>query len=118
MSDQPDTNAELTGDRLLTVVSALANPHRLRILALLARQGRTHVSQLARDARMSRTLLYLHLQRLEAGGLVRGELELSRTDGRALKYFEVVPFDLRLTPELVEAAVETLSLPATREEET
>ena len=36
------------GDQLLDVLAALANPHRLRILAVL-HGGTTHVSQLARD---------------------------------------------------------------------
>ncbi|MPZ99137.1 MAG: helix-turn-helix domain-containing protein [Dehalococcoidia bacterium] len=117
MSEDHDRAPVLTGDDLLLALNALASPHRLRILALLRRQGRTHVSQLARDAGMSRTLLYLHLQRLEAGGLVRGELELSTADGRALKFYEVVSFDLRLTPDFINTAVATLSPPAAKKEE-
>jgi predicted transcriptional regulator len=39
----------------------------------------------------------MHLDRLEKAGLVSGSLELS-DDGKAMKYFELVPFDLRVTP--------------------
>ena len=103
----------VTGDELLRMVAALANPHRLRIVAALA-EGRNYVSQLARDLGMSRPLLHLHLQRLEAAGLVKGHLELSE-DGKAMKYFEVTPFALELSPHLIAEAVKTLSNEAAQE---
>jgi predicted transcriptional regulator len=58
------------------------------------------VSQLARDVGISRPLVHVHLQRLEAAGLVTGHLELSG-EGKAMKFFEVNPFALNLTPETV-----------------
>jgi DNA-binding transcriptional ArsR family regulator len=96
-----------TGDRLLAALSALASPHRLRIVAALA-GGRNYVSQLARDLGMNRPLLHMHLRRLEAAGLIVGTLELS-TDGKAMKYFEAAPFALTVTPASVRAAVATLT---------
>jgi DNA-binding PadR family transcriptional regulator len=53
---------------------------------------------------MSRPLLYMHLDRLEKAELVSGHLELS-DDGKAMKYFELVPFELRVTPETVISAL-------------
>jgi predicted transcriptional regulator len=53
-------------------------------------------------------LLYLHLQRLEAAGLVTGTLELS-AEGKAMKYFEVAPFLLQLTPAAIVDAIGTLT---------
>lgn len=100
-------NEPLNGDDVLKALSALANPHRLRVIAALA-GGRNYVSQLARELGMSRPLLHLHLQRLEAAGLVEGTLELSE-DGKAMKYFEVAPFSILLTPQRIAEAVETLS---------
>ena len=96
-----------TGDELLQVLSALANRHRLRVLAALSSE-RNYVSQLARDVGMSRPLLHMHLQRLEAAGLVTGTLELS-ADGKAMKYFEVTPWVLHLTPDRIVEAVRTLT---------
>jgi DNA-binding transcriptional ArsR family regulator len=96
-----------TGDELVRAMAALANPHRVRILAALA-GGRIHVSRLAREVRLSRPLVHMHLQRLEAAGLVTGHLELSE-EGKAMKFFEVTPFDLHLTPEAVAAAATTLT---------
>jgi predicted transcriptional regulator len=98
----------LTGDRLLAALSALANPHRLRIVAALTKGGRNYVSQLAREVGISRPLLHLHLQKLEEAGLVTSKLELS-SDGKALNYFEVAKFDLELTPAAIAQAARTLT---------
>lgn len=97
----------MTGDELVEVLAALANPVRLRIVARLA-DGRQYVSQLAREIGISRPLLHMHLQKLEAAGLVAGTLELSG-DGKAMKYFEVTGFDVRLTAADIAAATATLS---------
>jgi len=96
------------GDQLLLMLAALANPHRLRIIAALAAGGRNYVSQLARDLGISRPLLHLHLQRLEEAGLVAGRLELS-PDGKALNYFEVTRFDVELTPAAIATAAPSLT---------
>lgn len=96
------------GDALLAALSALANPHRLRIIAALASGGRNYVSQLAREIGISRPLLHLHLQKLEGAGLVTSRLELS-DDGKALNYFEVSAFALDLTPAAIAAAAASLT---------
>ncbi len=84
-------------------LTAVASPQRFRILAELATEP-THVSELARRVGMSRALLYMHLQRLEEVGLLVGRFELSE-DGKALKIFEVVPFEIIVTPESIRTAV-------------
>ncbi|WP_301128121.1 ArsR/SmtB family transcription factor [Streptomyces cacaoi] len=96
-----------TGDELLKALAALGNPHRMRIVAAL-HEGRNYVSRLAREIGMSRPLLHMHLQRLEAAGLVVGSLELS-DNGKAMKFYEVAPFALTLTPQVVARAAETLT---------
>jgi DNA-binding transcriptional ArsR family regulator len=85
------------------VLTAVANPVRLRIVAELA-GGRVHVSELARRLGISRPLLYMHLDRLEKAGLVDGQLELSE-DGKAMKFFALVPFELRLNAAEITDAV-------------
>jgi DNA-binding transcriptional ArsR family regulator len=82
--------SELSGDRLVEVLAALASPHRLRVLGI------------------SRALLQVHLKKLEKAGLVVSHLELSE-DGKALKYYEAAPFSLHLTPAMVALAATTLS---------
>lgn len=95
-----------TGDALVQTMATLANPHRLRVIAALTK-GRNYVSQLARDLGISRPLLQVHLRRLEAVGLVSSMLELSE-DGKAMKFYEVNPFELRLTPATIAALASTL----------
>ncbi|MBB2923104.1 winged helix-turn-helix domain-containing protein [Cellulomonas cellasea] len=97
-----------TGDELVAVLSALANPIRLRVLATLTTSGRDYVSHLAREIGISRPLLHMHLQRLEAVGLVVGSLELS-PDGKAMKFFEVADFALTLTPATLAQAASSLT---------
>ncbi|MEQ4301489.1 ArsR family transcriptional regulator [Plantactinospora sp. B6F1] len=99
---------EHPGDELVRVLATLANPHRLRVVAALSRH-RNYVSQLARELNISRALLQVHLRRLEAAGLVSASLELSK-EGKAMKFYEVEPFLVRLTPETIATAVQTLTM--------
>ena len=98
---------EKSGDDMVEVLAALANPHRLRMLGLL-QAGRNYVSQIARDVGLSRPLVHMHLQKLEAAGLIAGSLEVS-DDGKAMKYFEVTPFSIRLTPRSVAAIAASIT---------
>ena len=95
------------GDALLRALATLANPHRLRIVATLAAE-RNYVSRLARDLGISRALLQVHLRKLEAAGLVSASVEVS-ADGKAMKFYEVAPFALHLTPDTIRIAAQTLS---------
>jgi DNA-binding transcriptional ArsR family regulator len=95
------------GKDLIAKLGALASPQRLRIVAALASGGRNYVSQLAREVGISRPLLHLHLQKLEEAGLVTSRLELSAT-GKALNYFELVAFELAITPAAIVAAAQHL----------
>ncbi|KMM75343.1 ArsR family transcriptional regulator [Xanthomonas sp. NCPPB 1128] len=98
----------MTGDQLLAMLSALDNPHRLRIIAALQTGGRNYISRLARDVGISRPLLHLHLNKLEAAGLVTSQLELSH-DGKALNYFELSAFRLELSPSVIADAATSLT---------
>lgn len=92
----------LSGQGLLEALSALANPHRLQIITALVNET-NYVSQLAREIGISRPLLIMHLKKLEDAGLVKSRLELSG-DGKAMRYYEVVNFNIQLTPELISNA--------------
>lgn len=94
----------MTSEELLTIVAAVGHAQRLRIIAALV-DGRVHVSELARRLQLSRPLLYMHLARLEAASIVAGSLELSE-DGKAMKYYELVPFDIHLTIDTIIAAID------------
>jgi DNA-binding transcriptional ArsR family regulator len=103
------SNSLTEGDQLLVTLAALANPHRMRVVAALAGGGRNYVSQLAREMGINRSLLHLHLQRLQDAGLVASKLELS-PDGKALNFFEVTEFAFHLTPAAVANAARTLTV--------
>lgn len=91
--------------QLVAQLAALGGPHRLSVLSLLHKEGRLHVSEIARRMGMSRALLYMHLTKLEEAGFVSGQLELA-PDGKSMKYFEVVPFELVLNADNISKIVE------------
>jgi predicted transcriptional regulator len=95
-----------SGDELLQVLQALANPHRLRVLEVLV-EGRNYVSQIARELHITRALLQIHLRKLEQAGLVSSVLELSE-DGKSMKFYDVKPFSWTLTPKVIATAAATL----------
>ena len=97
-----------SGDALVTTLATLASPHRMRVLAALAGE-RNYVSSLARSLGISRALLQVHLRKLENAGLVTSSLEVS-PDGKAMKFYEVTPFEFHLTPATIAEAARTLSL--------
>lgn len=100
--------AALNTEELLARLGAVGHAQRLRIIAELYRSAqdgdRLHVSELARRLGLSRALLYMHLERLETAGMVAGQLELS-DDGKAMKYFELMPFALKLDAETIAETV-------------
>jgi predicted transcriptional regulator len=96
-----------TGDQLLQMLNALANPHRLRILSAL-RERESYVSELARELGIGRPLLHMHLQTLEKAGLVVGRHEVSE-DGKALRFYTVADFDEHLTPQRISRAAKTIT---------
>ena len=98
--------ATMTGDELLRVLGTLANPHRLRVVAALVEE-RNYVSRLARQLGISRALLQVHLRKLEAAGLVSSVIEVS-DDGKAMKFYEVAPFAIQLTPKTIMDAAQSL----------
>ena len=102
------TATQPSGDELVAMLAALSNPLRVRIIAKLAVE-RDYVSHLAREIGISRPLLHMHLQRLEAVGLIVGSLELS-DDGKAMKYYSVADFALTITPAALAAAADTLTI--------
>jgi predicted transcriptional regulator len=94
-----------TSSSLLGILSALASPYRLQIIAAL-NTDTNYVSQLAREIGISRPLLIMHLKRLEDAKLVTSKLELSE-DGKAMRYYEVAEFDFHITPEFISKSQST-----------
>lgn len=95
LTSEREGTRRLATEELLVTLTAIAHPLRLRIVAELT-HGRVHVSELARRLGMSRPLLYMHLDKLAKAEMVTVHLELTE-DGKAMKYFELAPFELRVT---------------------
>lgn len=95
------------GDELLLVLEALSNPHRLKIISVLA-EDKQYVSQLARVLGISRPLLYLHLQKLEEANLVSSDMEILDS-GKAAKYYTLNAFHFNLNAEIITSLVPTLT---------
>lgn len=102
-----------SGDDLLKVLEALSNPYRLKIIATLHSEQK-YVSQLARELGISRPLLYLHLQKLEDAELISGHHEISDS-GKAMKYYELNSFEIKLNEELIAQAASSLTTKARKE---
>lgn len=83
----------------IKLFDALSHPMRIKIVGILAEE-RQYVSELARIINISRPLLYMHLKKLEAAGIIKGHHEISDS-GKATKYFELKQFDIHLTPEIL-----------------
>lgn len=98
---------EPTGDELIQLLATLANPHRFRVVAALVGR-RNYVSQLARELDISRSLLQVHLRRLESAGLISATTEVSE-EGKAMRFYHVNPFTVQLTPDVIAAAAPTLT---------
>jgi ArsR family transcriptional regulator len=103
---------QLNGDQFLKVLEALSNPYRLKILAVLYKE-RQYVSKLARQLGISRPLLYLHLQKLEDAELIKDH-EISE-DGKAMKYFELIPFSLPIDGSLIASVAESVTIKKKKE---
>ena len=65
---------------------------------------------------ISRALLQVHLRKLEAAGLVSAAIEVSE-DGKAMKFYEVTPFALQLTPKTIMVAARSLGTESDHEAE-
>lgn len=103
----------ITGDELVKILEALSNPYRLKIIAIL-KEEKKYVSQLARELGISRALLYLHIQKLEDAKLITGYHEISN-DGKAMKYYEVNSFCIKLNEDLIAKSISSLSIKTRKE---
>lgn len=90
-------------EKMLLQIQALAHPARLWIVAQLSDGRRAYVSELAREAQISRPLMKMHLRKLEAAELVVSEFETARS-GKAANFYEIVPFVLAIDPQSIAQA--------------
>jgi ArsR family transcriptional regulator len=102
------SNSIYSYENIVKVFDALSHPARVKIMGILY-QNKRYVSELARIMNISRPLLYMHLQKLESSLLIQGNYEIS-TDGKAMKYYEVLPFELKVTPAILFSISESIPI--------
>jgi len=91
---------------IIKLCETLSNRHRLRIIAALSgKEKKKYTSELALELEISRPLLYLHLQKLERRGIVKGKTELGK-GSRARRYYELCDFELCLNGKKIKEMLE------------
>jgi len=89
-------------EEIAKLLNGLGHPLRLRIVALLAEEGRPmYLNEIARSLGVSRGLAKIHLKKLERAGLVKSRLVIDEERGKALRFYELQPFELYVTPESI-----------------
>ncbi len=83
-------------------LKALAHPIRLNIATLLAQQGKDmYLNEIANSLEINRALAKIHLKKLERGGIVKSRIVLVEGEAKALRYYTLRNFDIRVSPELL-----------------
>lgn len=86
---------------LLGVLKVLANPARLRIIALLSRRP-MYVSEIARELKMPYPLVHLYLTKLEEVGIIETRYEFVKSEKpHVRKYCKLTDFKIVLSPKII-----------------
>jgi len=99
MADKNKTLVISSYEDHIKVFDALSHPMRIRIMDILD-GGQQYVSELARTLKISRPLLYMHLKKIEAAGLVESHTEIS-SSGKANKYYRSRDYRIVIEPALI-----------------
>lgn len=87
-------------------LKALAHPLRLRIIALLAREGEDlYLNEIANKLEINRALAKIHLKKLESADIVKSRVVLVEGEARALRYYKLLDFDVHVSPEILRKEV-------------
>jgi predicted transcriptional regulator len=92
---------------LATKLDALAHPIRLNIIATLAQaQHEMYLNEIANKIGVSRALAKIHLKKLEKAGIVKSHIVTAEGEAKALRYYELLPFDIHVSPQMLRMEVE------------
>ncbi len=92
----------MSTDNMAEKLKALAHPIRLNIATLLAKQGKDmYLNEMANALKINRALAKIHLKKLEQGGIVKSHVVLVEGEAKALRYYKLLDFDIRISPELL-----------------
>jgi len=64
-----------------------------------------YLNELATALGINRALAKIHLKKLEAAGIVKSKIILDEERGRALRFYELLPFDIHLSPKILKEMI-------------
>ncbi len=87
---------------LADTLKVLSNVKRLALLASLA-EGRKFPKELSEELNMAYPIVHLQLKNLEKRGLVKSNYEVGtdKSSPYVKRYFELIDFEIVVTPELI-----------------
>ncbi len=89
-------------EELAKKLDALGHPLRLKIVALLAKEGRSmYLSEIASKLGISRALAKIHLKRLEEAGIVVSKIIVLEDEARAMRFYKLKEFRINVSPEIL-----------------
>ena len=88
-------------EEMASIMDGLGHPLRLRIIAILAMNGSLYLSDIAKRLGVSRALAKVHLVKLQKAGLVRSSVKLVEGEAKALRYYELVDFNITVNPRTI-----------------
>jgi len=92
-------------NELAKMLDALGHPLRLRIVSLLA-GGEMYLNEIANRLGVSRALTKIHLKKLERANLVKSRIVVIEGEARALRYYQLLDFDVHISPKTLAKEVE------------
>ncbi len=92
----------MSTENMAKKLKALAHPIRLNIATLLAKQGKDmYLNEIANSLKINRALAKIHLKKLEQGGIVQSRVVVVEGEAKALRYYALRDFDIRVSPEFL-----------------
>ena len=89
-------------EELAKKLDALGHPLRLKIVALLAEEGRSmYLSEIASKLGISRALAKIHLKKLEEAGIVVSKIIVLEDEARAMRFYKLKEFRINVSPEIL-----------------
>jgi ArsR family transcriptional regulator len=94
-------------NELAKKLDALGHPLRLKIIATLTEEEK-YLNEIANTIGISRALAKIHLKKLEKADIVKSRIVTAKDEAKALRYYELKPFDIHVSPQILKKEVEKI----------
>ncbi len=65
-----------------------------------------YLNEIANKIGISRALAKIHLKKLEKAGIVKSRIVTAEGEAKALRYYQLLPFDIHVSPQTLKKEVE------------